>query len=92
MTLDVVRVEEFIRVHYGYRGRPPKDRIAIAHAFIAKAVLNLATTPLSRTLAAETKVSSEIKKTFFPVSSSSARCLLMYCSRFTGIFVSSILW
>jgi hypothetical protein len=46
MTLDVVRVEEFIRVHYGYRGRPPKDRIAIAYAFIAKAVLNIATTRL----------------------------------------------
>jgi hypothetical protein len=40
-TIELVRVEDFIKVYFGYVGRPPKDRVAIAHAFIAKAVLNL---------------------------------------------------
>ena len=40
-TIELLRVEDFIKVHFGYVGRPPKDRVAIAHAFIAKALLNL---------------------------------------------------
>ena len=42
--IDFARVEEFIRDYHGCVGRPQKDRIAIAHAFIAKAVYNLPTT------------------------------------------------
>lgn len=41
--LEVVRIEEHVRVPVGpLIGRPPKDRRAIARAFVAKAVYNLA--------------------------------------------------
>ena len=43
-TLELVRIESFIRDDSGYRGRPSKDRCAIARAFIAKAVYNFPTT------------------------------------------------
>ena len=43
-TIELVRVECFIKNYWGYRGRRRKDRVAIAHAFIAKSVLNLPTT------------------------------------------------
>lgn len=39
--LEVVRVESFINSDQFWLGRPPKDRIFIARAFIAKAVLKL---------------------------------------------------
>lgn len=42
--VEIARIEEFIRTKYGYRGRPPKDRVSIAHAFLAKVVYNLPTT------------------------------------------------
>ena len=42
--IDFARVEEWIRDYHGCVGRPQKDRIAIAHAFIAKAVYNIPTT------------------------------------------------
>ena len=44
IVLDVVRVEAFVPVLEGWPGRPPKDRHALARAFIAKAVLNVPTT------------------------------------------------
>lgn len=43
-TLELVRLEEFIYSSRGFPGRPPEDRIAIARAFVAKAVYNLPTT------------------------------------------------
>jgi Transposase DDE domain/Transposase domain (DUF772) len=43
-VLEMVRVEAFIAMHDGAPGRPLEDRHALARAFIAKAVLNLATT------------------------------------------------
>lgn len=42
--IDFARVEECIRDYHGCVGRPQKDRIAIAHAFLAKSVYNLPTT------------------------------------------------
>lgn len=42
--LEMVRVESHVRCWGGYVGRPADDRCALARAFVAKAVLNLATT------------------------------------------------
>lgn len=42
--LEVVRVEQFIPSHFGFRGRPPKNRSALARAFVAKAIYNMPTT------------------------------------------------
>jgi hypothetical protein len=43
--LELARVEEFVPPGYLHmRGRPPADRRALARAFVAKAVYNLATT------------------------------------------------
>ncbi len=44
VVLDVARVEAFVRMYPGLPGRPPEDRHALARAFVAKAVLDLATT------------------------------------------------
>jgi Transposase DDE domain/Transposase domain (DUF772) len=43
-TLEIVRIEEFIYSSRGIPGRPPKDRTAIARAFVAKVVYNMPTT------------------------------------------------
>jgi hypothetical protein len=43
-TLEMIRIEEFILSSRGFPGRPPKDRGAIARAFIAKMVYNMPTT------------------------------------------------
>ena len=43
-TLEILRIEEFIYSSCGFPGRPPKDRTAIARAFVAKMVYNLPTT------------------------------------------------
>jgi hypothetical protein len=43
-TLEFVRIEEFIYSSRGFPGRPPKDRTAIARAFMAKMVYNMSTT------------------------------------------------
>jgi hypothetical protein len=43
-VLEVARVETFVQMWAGLPGRPPEDRHALARAFIAKAVLDLATT------------------------------------------------
>lgn len=45
-TLEVIRVEEHLPPRFGVPGRPAKDRAAIARAFVAKAVYNMATTRL----------------------------------------------
>jgi hypothetical protein len=37
-------LEEFLHLGYGYPGRPPADRMAIARAFVAKQVYNMTTT------------------------------------------------
>lgn len=44
MTLELVRVEEFVGTGYGLPGRPQADRGSIARAFIAKVVYDLPTT------------------------------------------------
>ncbi len=43
-ALELVRLEEFIHSSHGFPGRPLEDRIAIARAFVAKAIYNLPTT------------------------------------------------
>jgi len=42
--LEVARVEEHVGSSWGAVGRPPRDRVALARAFVAKAVLDLPTT------------------------------------------------
>ena len=42
--LEILRIEDFIPNSFGYRGRPPKNRKAIARSFVAKAVYNMPTT------------------------------------------------
>lgn len=44
VVLGMVRVEAFVPVRDGGPGRPPEDRQFLARAFLAKAVLGLATT------------------------------------------------
>ena len=43
-VLELVRVEESLPYSRGWRGRPLKDRAALARAFLAKAVLDVPTT------------------------------------------------
>ncbi len=43
-TLEMIRIEEFIPSSHGFPGRPPKDRGAIARAYVAKTVYNMPTT------------------------------------------------
>ena len=43
-VLELVRVEESLPCSKGWRGRPLEDRAALARAFLAKAVLDVATT------------------------------------------------
>ena len=43
-VLELVRVEEWLPYSGGWRGRPLKDRAALARAFLAKAVLDVPTT------------------------------------------------
>jgi len=44
VTLEVVRIEEFIYFSRGFPGRPLQDRTAIARAFVAKMIYNMPTT------------------------------------------------
>ena len=44
MVLETVRIEEFLHTTYGLPGRPPADRTAIARAFVAKMVYDMAST------------------------------------------------
>ena len=43
-VVELVRVEEWLPYSGGWRGRPLKDRAALARAFLAKAVLDVPTT------------------------------------------------
>lgn len=43
-ALEVIRLESYLSRYWGFVGRPPADRIAIASAFVAKAVYNMGTT------------------------------------------------
>ena len=57
VVLDLARVEAFVRTWPGLPGRPREDRHALARAFTAKAVLNLATTSgLIERLAADARL------------------------------------
>jgi len=42
-VLELIELERFIPSSRGLPGRPPKDRVALARAFVAKAVLNVPT-------------------------------------------------
>jgi len=42
--LELVRIEEFLPDTFGFEGRPPKTRSALARSFIAKMVYNIDTT------------------------------------------------
>ena len=42
--LEVVRIEQFLSRTSSCVGRPPKDRVALARAFVAKATFNMPTT------------------------------------------------
>ena len=44
IVLEMARIEAFVQVWRGLPGRPPKDRHALARAFVAKAVLDLPAT------------------------------------------------
>ena len=43
-TLEIIRIEQWIPRHFRMTGRPPKDRAAMARAFVAKAVYDMPTT------------------------------------------------
>jgi transposase len=43
-TLELIRIERFTVYSRSLRGRPPKERAAVARAFVAKAVYNMPTT------------------------------------------------
>jgi len=43
-ALELIRIERFTAFSRSLRGRPPKERAAIARAFVAKAVYNMPTT------------------------------------------------
>ena len=43
-TLELVRIERFTAFSRSLRGRPPKERSAVARAFVAKAIYNMPTT------------------------------------------------
>jgi hypothetical protein len=43
-VLEFTQIERFIPSSRGFVGRPPQDRVALARAFVAKAVLDLPTT------------------------------------------------
>jgi hypothetical protein len=43
-TLELIRIEKFSTYSRSLRGRPPKERAAIARGFVAKAVYNMPTT------------------------------------------------
>ena len=45
-ALELAGIEAFVRVWPGLPGRPPRDRAALARAFVAKAVLGLPTTSM----------------------------------------------
>jgi hypothetical protein len=42
--LEMIRIEEYIPIYRGFRGRPENDRQSLARAFVAKAVYNIART------------------------------------------------
>ena len=45
-VLEMARLEAFVRHCHGAVGRPPAERAALARAFVAKAVFNVATTAM----------------------------------------------
>ncbi len=43
-VLEIIRIEEYLPAHSGLPGRPISDRVAIARAFVAKAIDDMPTT------------------------------------------------
>jgi len=60
ITLEVVRIEDFVPPTWARPGRPLSDRAAIARAFVAKAVYNISTT---RDLCERLKVDRALRRT-----------------------------
>ncbi|MCK5829122.1 MAG: transposase [Methylococcales bacterium] len=58
-TLEMIRIEEFIHSSHGFPDRPPKDRGAIARAYIAKMVYNM---PTTRTLLDRLKTGISLRR------------------------------
>lgn len=44
IILDMIEIEKFVFDHRWHRGRPPKNRTAVARAFVAKAFYNISDT------------------------------------------------
>jgi len=42
--LEMIRIEAFVKINRGYRGRPEDDRQSIARAFVARSVYNISET------------------------------------------------
>ena len=60
-TLELIRIERFTACSRSLRGRPPKERGAIARAFVAKSVYNMPTTrALLDRLACDKKLSRPV--------------------------------
>lgn len=58
-TLELIRIEEMVRVPNYWQGQPPKNRKQIARAFIAKAIYNIDTT---RALIDRLKISPPLRR------------------------------
>ncbi len=58
-TLELVRIEEMVRVPKYWKGRSPKNRKQIARAFVAKAIYNMDTT---RALIDRLKISPSLRR------------------------------
>ena len=58
-TLELIRIEEMVRVPQYWKGQSPKNRKKIARAFIAKAIYNIDTT---RALIDRLKISPSLRR------------------------------
>ena len=58
-TLAMLPLARFVPVAGGWNGRPPKDRIALASAFVAKAVYNFS---LTRQLLERLKSDAQLRR------------------------------
>lgn len=68
-VLEFVEIERFLPPSRGFVGRPPKDRVALARAFVAKAVLDL---PTTEGLIERLQIDQALRRTCLPVGRSAA--------------------
>ena len=59
VILEVIRIEQHLRSYLGMPGRPRRDRIAMARAFVAKAVYNM---PFTSTLVDRLKSDKALRR------------------------------